>query len=140
MLRSALFAAAAVATLASGLAPQTCGKKTPPAEIEPPPPPLPVTSATTPPIWHPPDSAGTGGSPTTTTATAPPPSAELVKARVASEAKDFKKVKALLEKKVRSGKGAPEEAQLVYRACLAIKDRPCSDAVKAKHPDDVSDP
>jgi len=98
---------------------------------------LPVTSATTPPIWHPPDPAG-GPSVTTTPATAPP-SPDLVKARAAAEAKDFKKVRTLLEKKVRGGKSVPEESQLVFHACVALKDKACSDAVKAKHPEDITE-
>ena len=67
------------------------------------------------------------------------PNPDLAKARAAAEAKDFKKVRALLEKKVRSGKGVPEEAQLVHRACVALKDKVCADAVKAKHPEDVTE-
>ena len=62
-----------------------------------------------------------------------------MKARAAAEAKDFKKVKTLLEKKVRGGKCTPEETQLVFRACVQLKDKACIDAVKAKHPEDVSD-
>ena len=127
-----------VAVALAALAPGTCAKKPPPADVEqPPPPPLPVTSATTPPIWHPPDPAG-GPSVTTTPATAPP-SPDLVKARAAAEAKDFKKVRTLLEKKVRGGKSVPEESQLVFHACVALKDKACSDAVKAKHPEDITE-
>ena len=138
MYRTAL---AAVTALSLGLAPKACTKKPPPppeADVAPPPP---VTSATTPPIWAPP--GGPATAPLTSGSAAPPvptASAELVKARAATEAKDFKKVKALLEKKVRSGKGTPEENQLVFRACVQLKDKACSDAVKAKHPDDVGEP
>lgn len=48
-------------------------------------------------------------------------------------------MKALLEKKVKSGKGTPEENQLLFRACMQTKDKTCADAVKAKHPDDIGD-
>lgn len=61
-----------------------------------------------------------------------------MRARAAAEAKEFKKVRALLEKKVRAGKSTPEEAQLVFRACVQLKDKACIDAVKAKHPEDVA--
>jgi len=129
---------AGVAVLALALLPKACVKKPPPdPPIDAPlPPPTPITSATTPPIWSPP-TASTPTATTTTTA-APPPSAELVKARAAADAKDFKKVKALLDKKVRGGKCAPEESQLLFRACVQLKDKACTEAVKAKHPDDVA--
>jgi hypothetical protein len=111
-------------------------QKRPEAEA-PPPPPAPITSATAPPIWNPPDTTGAVASSSTP---ATPPSPELVKARAAADAKDFKKVRALLEKKVvRSAKAVPEESQLVYRACVHLKDSTCSEAVKAKHPDHVTE-
>ena len=46
-------------------------------------------------------------------------------------------MRALLEKKVRAGKCAPEEAQLVFRACTALKDKSCVAEVKAKHEGDL---
>lgn len=124
------------------LAPEACtkitGKKPPPVEPDPPPPPPPPPSVTTPPIWHPPETATTP--PASSTAPTPPAaSPELVKARAAADVKDFKKVRTLLEKKVRGGKAAPEETQLVFRACVALKDKTCSDAVKAKHPEDITE-
>jgi hypothetical protein len=130
---------AGVAVLALALLPKACAKKPPPdPPIDAPlPPPIPVTSATTPPIWSPPTGPATAV-PTTSTAPPPPPSPELVKARAASDARDFKKVKTLLDKKVRGGKCAPEESQLLFRACVQLKDKACADAVKAKHPDDVA--
>lgn len=138
-----MYRAALVAVAALAFAPKSCAtklqpQKPPEAAEPPPPPPVPITSATTPPIWHPPDPTG-GVTPATTASAAPPPSAELVKARAAAEAKDFKKVKSLLEKKVRGGRCAPEEAQLVFRACAALKDKACTEAVKAKHPDDITE-
>jgi hypothetical protein len=130
--------ATGVAVLALALLPKACVKKPPP---EPPvdaplPPPIPITSATAPPIWAPPTGPIT---PVATTGTAPPPpSPELLKARAASDAKDFKKVKSILDKKVRGGKCAPEESQLLFRACRELKERLCMEAVRAKHPDDVA--
>lgn len=136
MYRAALVAVAA--TLA--FAPKMCATRAQkPPEVEPPPPaPTPITSATTPPIWNPPEAAGgaTAAAPATA---APPASPELVKARAAADAKDFKKVRTLLEKKVRGGKCVPEESQLVFHACVQLKDKACSDAVKTKHPDDITE-
>jgi len=130
--------AAALAGMTTGLAPEGCkkltGRQDPPAEPDRPTTPVVVTSATTPPIWTPPEAppANTGAA----TGTTPAANPDLVKARAAAEAKDHKKVRSLLEKRVRGGKGASdEEAQLVYRACVALKDRGCADAVKKSHPD-----
>ena len=61
-----------------------------------------------------------------------------MKARQANDAKDFKKVRTILEKKVRAGKCAPEESQLLFHACAQLKDKACTEAVRAKHPGDVS--
>jgi hypothetical protein len=58
-----------------------------------------------------------------------------VKARAAADGKDWKRVRALLEKRARGGRGTPEEAQLVVAACAQAKDRACVDAVKARYPD-----
>ena len=129
--------------LSLALAPKACTKKEPPPPTEvdvPPLPPLP-SGATTPPIWAPPQGAVTAapsasGSSTPAVPTASP---DLVKARAAAEAKDFKKVKTLLEKKVKSGKGTPEENLLVFRACTQTKDKACAADVKARHPDDIGD-
>jgi hypothetical protein len=100
---------------------------------QPPPPPLPVTSATTPHVWSPPESPpqATGVvTPGPSASSQPAPSPDLVKARAAADTKDWKKVRALLEKKVKSGKGSADEAQLVSDACTAMKDKACVDAVK----------
>lgn len=133
---------AAIAVLALAFLPKACVKKPPPdPPIDaPPPPPIPITSATTPPIWAPPTPTTpvATGSSSSSGGTAPSASPELVKARAASDAKDFKKVKSILDKKVRGGKCAPEESQLLFRACAQLKDKACTDAVKAKHPDDVA--
>ena len=135
MLRAGLVG---VAVLGLALLPKACVKKPPPDPVvdTPPPPPVPLTSATTPPIWSPPTTVTTTAA--STGPATPPPSPELVKARAAADAKDFKKVKALLDKKVRGGKCAPEESQLLFRACVQLKDKACSEAVKAKHPDDLT--
>jgi hypothetical protein len=131
--------------VALALMPEACAKllakKAPATEPEPQPEPAPapVTSATAPPIWAPPDNpTGTTAGANVPSASPPPASPELVKARAAAGAKEWKKVRALLEKRVRAGRCAPEESQLVLRACAALKDKACVDAVKAKHPDDVA--
>jgi hypothetical protein len=131
--------------VALALMPEACAKlltkKAPAAEPEPQPEPAPapVTSATAPPIWHPPDNpTGTTPGANVPNMAVPPASPELVKARAAAAAKEWKKVRTLLEKRVRAGKCAPEESQLVFRACAALKDKACVDAVKAKHPEDVA--
>lgn len=114
-----------------GLMPEACAKTLgsgPPApRVEPPPPP-PPPSATTPPVFVLPES---GPAPT------PQPfqSPELAKARVASEAKDYKKVRALLEKKVKSGKSNREEGMLLIESCTALKDKPCVAECKKAHPE-----
>ncbi len=52
-----------------------------------------------------------------------------------SEAGDHKKVRALLEKKVKAGKASHDEATILLESCLILRDKGCVDAVKAKHPD-----
>lgn len=138
MYRTAL---AGVTALSLALAPKACVKKPPPPPEAAEGPPPAVPSATTPPIWAPPQGPATAAPVTSGSAAPPVPTAspDLQKARAASEAKEFKKVKSLLEKKVRSGKGTPEENQLVFRACVQTKDKACADAIKAKHPDDIGD-
>jgi hypothetical protein len=96
---------------------------------EPPPPPSPVTSATTPPVWTPPDPGGPLPSAT------PAPNPELVKARQLAQAGDHKRVRTMLEKKVRAGKGTREEAAMLMDACVALRDKACVEAVHARHPD-----
>lgn len=132
---------AVIVAVALALMPDACakmtGKKVTPVDDSPPPPPPPPPSATTPPIWHPPEPPGS--TPTSSASAAPPAvNPDLAKARAAADAKDFKKVRTLLEKRVRAGKAAAEEAQLVHRACVALKDKACADAVKAKYPEDVA--
>lgn len=132
------------------LLPNSCakvlGKKGVEAETDPGPvvpTPVPLTSATTPPVWHPPEASATPTVTATTSALSPPAGPELVKARAAFDAREFKKVKQLLEKRVlkagAKGSGGGEEATLLYRACLALKDKACADAVKARHPEDATE-
>ena len=99
-----------------------------------PPPTMPVTSATTPPVWVPPVTAPPVDNTPATSATAPAASPEYTKAREAAEGKDWKRVRTLLEKRVKGGKGTPEEAQLLFEACAATKDKACVAAVTAKYP------
>jgi hypothetical protein len=138
LFRSAL---AGVTMLSLALAPKACTKKQSSAAESDFVPPQPLPSATTPPIWAPPQGPGTP--PPVASGTTPPPaptvSPELAKARAAADAKEWKKVKTLLEKKVRGGKGTGEENQLVFRACVQTKDKACVADVKAKHPEDVAD-
>lgn len=133
----AVIVAVALALMPDACAKMTGKKVTPVDDAPPPPPPPPPPSATTPPIWHPPDTASTAPTSSGTTAL-PAVNPDLAKARVAADAKDFKKVRTLLEKRVRAGKAAGEEAQLVHRACVALKDKACADAVKAKYPEDLA--
>lgn len=130
MARSALVVA--VIVLAPGL-PDACGralgKGNEPSTSAPPPVTTPTTSATAPPVWAPPETAA----PPPTAA--PPVSPELAKARALAQAGETKKVRALLEKKVKSGKSSREEAALLLEACLALRDKACVEMVKSKHPE-----
>ena len=116
-----------------GLMPEACAKllghsSQPTVQSDPPPPP-PLPPASTPPIFVPPENGGPQP-------TAPPfASPELVKARVAAEAKDYKKVRALLEKKVKAGKSNREEGTLLLESCSVLKDKPCMEACKRAHPE-----
>jgi hypothetical protein len=133
--RAALVAALATLAFAPKMCAPKADKPVEAAPAVPTPVAVPITSATTPPIWSPPEVA-TEPVPAPAQPTASP---ELVKARAAAEAKDFKKVRSLLEKKARSTRCVPEEAQLVFRACVQLKDKACAEAVKAKHPDDITE-
>lgn len=123
-----LLAALAVAPALPEGCRQALGKKAEPAPTAAPVVVVPPASATTPPIWAPPD-------------TSPPPDAgsppnpDLAKARALAQSGDNKKLKALLEKKVRAGKATREEAFLLVGACGALKDKACVDAAKAKYPE-----
>jgi hypothetical protein len=89
---------------------------------------VPIASATTPPVWAPPE-------PPPPATPAPAVSPELAKARAYAQAGDHKRVRALLEKKVKAGKGSKEEAALLVGACLALRDKSCVEAARARHPD-----
>ena len=103
------------------------GKKQPPPDPDPtPPPPVVVTSATTPPIWHPPEPPATSTGSGATTAS-PPSNPDFAKAKVAADAKDYKKVRGILLAKMKAGKSSKEEAELLYHACNQLKDKACSE-------------
>jgi len=105
------------------------GKGTPSAEPPPIPTPIPtpVTSSTTPPVWAPPDTAGTStGTPTKD----PPKDPDFVKAKDFAAKGDHKKVRALLEKKVKAGKASAEETELLLESCTALKDKICIELCK----------
>lgn len=98
-----------------------CEKPKPidPPQAEPPPTTV-APSSTRPPIWAPVD-------------TAPPPKVEptdLSRAQSALLAKDFKKVRTILEAKVKSGRGTPEEIEVLQNACAQLKDKPCLTMIK----------
>ncbi|MBX3198815.1 MAG: hypothetical protein KF894_11815 [Labilithrix sp.] len=84
---------------------------------------------TAPPIWAPPEPSPPP-SPEPTESTSP----DLAKAKELAEAGEHKKVRALLEKRVKAGKGSDEEASLLLDACVALRDKACIESVKAKHP------
>ncbi len=133
---------AAVLAVLFAIAPaDVCGKikgkhgAVPSATVEPTPPPLPITSATAPPIWSPPDTGEPPPSPTPSAAANP----DLTKARLFAQQGEHRKVRALLEKKVKAGKATQEEAAVLIEACTALKDKTCIAEVKAKHPD-LEDP
>jgi hypothetical protein len=119
-------------TLGSAL-PERCarapkGSSTEASMTAPPPLPVaPVATATTPPVWAPPDTAPPP-------APLPPPNPDLAKARAFAQTGDSKKVRAVLEKKVKAGKANKEEATLVLDACAALRDKACIDVVRAKYP------
>jgi hypothetical protein len=98
--------------------------------------PSPVTTATTPPVWHPPEPKLAPAA----SSAAPPPSPELLKARAAYDAKEWKRVRSILERKVRSGKGSSDEAQLLLDACAILKDKNCLAGIKSKFPALVAKP
>jgi len=86
---------------------------------------------TAPPVWAAPDPGGPPPTPASVASVNP----DLAKARTLLEAGDHKKVRALLEKKVKSGKASHEEANTLMEACLILRDKACVEAIKAKHPD-----
>jgi hypothetical protein len=132
--RASLVVSFAISAI-SAIGPADCGdlmgkgKGGPTATQEPPPPPPPPpSSATAPPIWTPPETAST------TPAPHPSSSPDFDKAKAAFEANDYKKVRAILERKVKTGKGTNEEARMLFDACTALRDKPCLAEIKAKYP------
>ncbi|HEY8078181.1 MAG TPA: hypothetical protein VIF62_28835 [Labilithrix sp.] len=123
---------AAFVAIALVFLPPSCakmlGQKSDPEPLVPPDPPtpVPVTSATTPPVF----TADTG--PTTPASTQAP--SDLQQAQAAADAKNFDKVKTILEKKTRAGRSSDTEARLCLDACVATKDKKCVTAIKAKYP------
>lgn len=115
-----------------GLAPPDCGKllgkKAAPAAQDEPSTPPPLPAPTPPPVWNPPEAQRAPATPAPTSAP-PASSPELTKALSAAAVRDHKKVRALLEKKVRAGQGTAQEAQLVRDACEVLRDKACLDAV-----------
>jgi hypothetical protein len=123
----AIFFAVMVAVLPPACAKLLNKDAPPPADpLIPTAPSVPITSATTPPVWRPPDTAT---APTTSGSGLPPPS-DAAKARAAADAKDWKKVKQLLEKKMKSGKATSEEIGILSEACAATKDKACLADIK----------
>ena len=91
----------------------------------------PIATVTAPPVWAPPDPGGPPPTPASVASVNP----DVAKARTLLEAGDHKKVRALLEKKVKAGKASHEEATILMEACLGLRDKGCVEAIKAKHPD-----
>lgn len=85
---------------------------------------------TAPPVWMPPGPPVDLPPPTDPNAEKPL-SAEMKKALEAFEAGEHKKVKTLLEKRVRGGKGTVDEAKLLAASCTSLKDKPCTEAANA---------
>jgi hypothetical protein len=109
------------------------GEAAPPtAAPEPPPPPV-ITSATAPPIWTAPDPGGPLPAPAASAAAAVGP--DLAKARALASAGEHKKVRSLLEKKVKSGRASEEEAAVLLESCTVLKDKACVELVRTKHPE-----
>ncbi|MFO0742583.1 MAG: hypothetical protein U0270_42310 [Labilithrix sp.] len=119
-----------------GLMPEPCarilGQPTGQALPVEPPPPIPSVTATAPPTYQQPE-------PPLPPSSAKPDavSPELAKAREANDKKDYKKVKTILEKKVKAGKGNREETQLLMDACTILQDKACKDMVRKANPNVV---
>jgi hypothetical protein len=129
----ALFVMVSVAVLSSRHEPGGCGSA--PGTRQGTPPPAsearPALAPTTPPAWTSPDNAGPLAVPSPPASINP----ELAKARASAQAGDSKKVRAALEKKLKAGKISQEEAALLADACVALRDRACVDAVRARFPE-----
>lgn len=95
-----------------------------------------VAPPTAPPVWTPPEAAPVAP-PADVDAGHAPPSPEAKRAAAAFEKGEHKKVRALLEKKARSGKATPAEARLVSLSCAALADRACIEALRPFVPQDA---
>lgn len=92
------------------------------------PPPPPPSTATAPPIWAAPEAPPP-------TVVAPAVNADVLKGRQLAQAGEHKKVRVLLEKRVRAGTATRDEVTLVLEACVALRDKACVQAIRAKYPD-----
>lgn len=123
---------AALIVAALALLPPQCEKLLPattkpqpdPTQVDPPPPP-PPPSITAPPVWRPPDPPAVDAGPTK-----PDAPTDASRARAAVEAKEYKKARSILEKKVKGGKATSEEVQILFEACTALKDKSCIEISK----------
>lgn len=135
----AAFGFALLAALAPKM-PEQCNKvlkkapaTTASAEPAPPPPPPPST-ATAPPIWTPPEGATPAAATVDAGAAVPSSSNEYALARAAADKKDWKKVKSLLDKRVKSGRATSEEIELLHDACEKSRDKACLESLKKLAP------
>jgi hypothetical protein len=139
MARASIFLTALIALVPA--LPESCAKilgitpppPPPPVDV-PPAPALPVTSATAPPVWSPPESSAPAP-PVAASASVSPSSDPLSRARAFAQAGEHKKVRAILEKRVKAGKASPEEAALLVDSCVALRDKACIETVRSKHPE-----
>lgn len=82
------------------------------------------SAPTAPPIWTPPEPS---------TGAAPPPSPNEVllgQARAAAGKKEWKKVKTLLDKRMKSGEATREEVELMQTACEKTRDKGCLETLR----------
>lgn len=120
--------ASALVTAVLAVGPLDACKKSGGARESSEPAPPPPSTATAPPIWAAPETPPPA-------VAAPAANADLLKARQLAQAGEHKKVRVLLEKRVRAGTASRDEAMLVLEACVALRDRVCVQAVRAKYPD-----
>lgn len=113
MIRLVFLAAAAVALGAE----PTCAKKPEPRSDGPT---APLPAVTTPPIYQPAE---------------PTPVPPTAIASASSRPADPKKVRALLDRKVRAGNATADETQSLFDVCTVLKDKACLAALHAAHPE-----
>ena len=90
-------------------------------------------TATTPPVWTPPAPPAPKASPKDEEE-----SEDLEKARGLMKGHDYKKVRALLEKKAHAHDASTEEAKVLIEACTALKDKRCVKDVKTRYREDLA--